>query len=101
MSLIKEPQDTSIDGEKYVRQTGHVLESQIDDEKVLFDTRSGQTFGLSPVATVIWELLIHPTDLNSLCRSLMEAFDVSPEKCREETKALLDRLAAKGLVVSQ
>jgi hypothetical protein len=58
----------------------------------------GQYYGLDEVGTRIWSLLKEPRTLSQIRDILMDEFDVDPEVCSLELKAIVDELADSGLV---
>ena len=82
---------------KYLRNDDTVS-GKLDDELVTMDIEKGKYFSLNPVATRIWELLEQPMELENLCNSLMDEFDVEADQCRAETMECLLKLAEIGLV---
>ena len=64
---------------------------------------SGLACSLDAVGAYIWHLAQEPRTVNEvrdalLEESLLEEYDVEPERCERDPVALLQRLAAEGLV---
>lgn len=79
-----------------------VLETKIDEEIVLLNLNGGLYYGLEPVGSRIWELLLEePRTLDSLTEMLMDEFDVEEARCRQETAKFLETLVEKGLLSGQ
>lgn len=81
-----------------VSATPHTTSCEVAGETVILDAASGQYFALNRVGTSIWQHLQTPHSIGSLCELLKEEYDVPAEKCEADVSALLEQLAAKGLI---
>ncbi len=86
--------------ESTVRRSEDLVHAEVDGEATLMHVDTGRYFGLTEVATRIWQLMEAPIRVDELCRRLVEEYEVSPERCREEVLALLERMAGPDLVVT-
>jgi Coenzyme PQQ synthesis protein D (PqqD) len=86
-----------VTGAIYSRATD-LMEAELGDELVALDPNAGECFGFNNVATSVWRCLEQPKTFDQLRNALLEEYDVEPEQCERELKALLDDLSAKGLV---
>jgi len=68
------------------------------DELVMMDMSQGKYFGLNPLASCIWSLLVLPKSLDELVIDLMLQFDVSEAECRADTELFLQQLVERQLV---
>lgn len=75
-----------------------LLESEVDGELVGLHVGSGTAYGFNRTATRIWGLLATPRTLGELRDALVAEFGVEPERCGRELRALVEELAADGLV---
>lgn len=76
-----------------------VLDTNIDDEVVLMSISQGVYISLDEVGSRIWELLKSNTlDIETLCTSLQEEYEVDSLTCMNETKAFLDDMVERGLI---
>jgi hypothetical protein len=82
----------------HVRPNSDLLSSELDGEAVILDLSSGVYFGLNVVGARIWELLQAGRDLRAVRATLLEEFDVPPDRCEADLLGLVHRLAADGLV---
>ena len=83
-----------------VRVSDEVLFQELQGEAVLLNLDSGVYFGLDPVGTRIWQLIIEKEQLLEVTRSMVAEFDVSEEKCAEDLFALVAKLEKQGLVTT-
>ena len=75
-----------------------LIEAEVDGEIVALHVDNGTCYGFNATATRIWQLLETPQSLDALCAALTAEFDVEAGACADEVKALLDELAADGLI---
>ena len=83
---------------KYIHNN-QTISGRLDDELVMMDIEKGKYFALNPVATRIWDLLEQPLSVEELCGSLLDEYDVEPEKCHSEVVKYLDQMEKLGLVL--
>ena len=75
-----------------------VLFQEVGGEAVLLDLASEQYFGLDPVGTRIWQLLEKAPALQAVADTLHTEFEVEPSRMESDLLAIIDKLAAAGLV---
>ena len=93
----EERSPTLPDGGPLVRIDG-VLDSSVDDERVVLDTDSEIYYGLNEVGAHLWEQLEKPRSVDELVTSTAEEFDVATSECREDVRSFLADLLDVGLV---
>ena len=81
-----------------VRVNDDVLFQELQGEAVLLNLNSGMYFGLDPVGTRIWHLIVEKEQLLEITRSMVAEFDVREEKCAEDVLSLVTKLESQGLV---
>ncbi|MFV2103511.1 PqqD family protein [Micromonospora sp. LOL_024] len=74
------------------------LTAAVNDEIVMLDPEQGAYFGLSPVASRIWELIAEPATVEGICAALHTEYGVEPDTCRHDVTAFLDDLAGARLI---
>ena len=74
------------------------LFAEIGDDIVALHLDRGQTYGMEKVTAAVWRLLARPTDIDSICASLVEGYEVDPGVCRDDVERLLDQFEREGLV---
>jgi hypothetical protein len=67
-------------------------------EAVILDVKYGTYYGLNAVGARIWNLIQELRTVNEIRDTLLKEYDVETECCERELLALLEDLAAKGLV---
>ncbi|MFI5208202.1 MAG: PqqD family peptide modification chaperone [Gemmatimonadales bacterium] len=75
-----------------------VLASDFGAEQVILNLRDGIYYGLEDVGSRIWQLLQRPTTVPALRATLVEEYDVEPDRCERDLLALIADLSARGLV---
>ena len=81
-----------------VQCSGEVLVQEVGGEAVLLDLASERYFGLDPVGTRIWALLAQAPVLEQVHATLCEEFQAEPARIETDLLALVQQLAAAGLV---
>jgi sulfur transfer complex TusBCD TusB component (DsrH family) len=77
---------------------GELLHSAFGAETVILSLKDGVYYGLEDVGARIWSLLQRPIRVSAIRDALVAEYDVEPERCRRDLLALLQDLAARGLV---
>ena len=81
-----------------VRPSAEVLAQEVGGEAVLLDLAGERYFGLDPVGTRIWALLAQAPVLEQVHPTLCEEFQAEPARIETDLLALVQQLAAAGLV---
>jgi Coenzyme PQQ synthesis protein D (PqqD) len=75
-----------------------VISQEVSGETVLLDLESENYFGLDEVGTRIWQLIKETNELQSIFDTLIEEYDVSPERLELDLSTLLTEIEGLGLV---
>jgi hypothetical protein len=75
-----------------------VLFQEVNGEAVLLNLKTGVYFGLDPVGTRVWQLLVEPRVLADVLAVVVDEYDVSPERGAGDLIALVTDLEQHGLV---
>lgn len=67
-------------------------------EVAILDVKSGVYYGLNAVGARIWNLIQEPRTVKEVRDVLLAEYDVEPDRCERALLALLQELAAKGLI---
>lgn len=92
--------------EKRWRRNPHVVARRVGDDTILVPTGRDAValrclFTLNDTGSFIWERLASPSTFSQIGSALVEAFDVTPEKAREDLGRFLEELAGKGCILEQ
>lgn len=87
--------------EPIYRRNVELMEAELGDELVTLDVEAGKCFGFNEVATSVWRSLATPQSAGALAVTLVDQFDVDPDRCAAELSDLLEDMTAKGLIVAQ
>jgi hypothetical protein len=68
-------------------------------EAVILHLKSGNYYGLNPVGSRIWHLIQEVRTVGAVLETLLEEYDVAPERCEADLFSLLQNLAANELIV--
>ena len=75
-----------------------LVSADLAGERVMLHLGSGVYFGLDGVGMRIWDLIQEPRTVSDIQRTILEEFDVAPDRCRQETLAFLQDLAVHDLI---
>lgn len=76
-----------------------VLFRDLAGEAVLLEVESGRYFGLNEIGTRIWHLLQPGRPLGAVYHSLLDEYEVPPDRLHEDLLGFVERLASRGLLV--
>ena len=75
------------------------VSSELGEEVAILHLQSGVYYGLDPVGARVWNLLQEePRKVNEIRDTLLEEYDVEPERCTRDLLALLQKMAEEGLI---
>ena len=74
------------------------ISRDLDGEAVILNMKSGVYCGLNEVGARIWQLIQEPTNLKDVLDTLIEEYNVEPERCEQEVLALLQEMSDNGLI---
>jgi len=83
--------------ERWIRN-GDVIATDLDDEVVLLNPATRAVFTLNPTGRAIWNCIGDPSTVAEIVTELTTRFAVDEERARRDVRAVLDELAAAGLV---
>ena len=83
---------------RYKRNEGNFLISQLGQELVLMDTKTGDYLGINAVGTQIWNLLIDSKSVLELVTDLINRFEVTESQCQAEVENFLSELEKRKMV---
>lgn len=70
----------------------------LDGEAVLLNLKTGNYFGLDPIGTRAWELILEHRSLDRVHSLLLDEYDVDADRLAQDLLALVGEFSAKGLV---
>ena len=79
------------------RNTG-IIFTDLDDTVVMMDADRGRYYELDPIGTRIWTLLETERSVTEVCEILLGEYDVTPEVCRRDVLAFVERAGELGIV---
>lgn len=82
----------------YVSPT--VISADVDGDVVLLDAKSGDYFGLNPVAARAWALLTETRDPDLVHARMLQEFDVDADVLARDLSALWMQLSSAQLVTA-
>ena len=77
-----------------------VVFTELDDEVVMLDVKSGQYYELDAIGARIWVLLEDKPSMTALRDALTAEYDVDGETCLKDLDDFIGNLAQLGLVAA-
>lgn len=71
----------------------------VDGEAVIVLPESGQVGVLNEVGTRVWELADGTRSLEEIVAAILEEFEVTPERARQDVDAFVQELVEKGMLI--
>ena len=81
-----------------VRAPSDTLFNVIGGESVLLSLKSERYFGLDAVGTRMWTVLTTALSIEAAQQTLIQEYDVDPQRLRQDLYALVEKLLDEGLV---
>ena len=75
-----------------------LVSADLADEVVMLHLQSGVYYGLDAVGVRIWEMIQEPRTVSEIRSTILEEFDVAPDRCQQEMLAFLQDLAVHDLI---
>jgi len=92
------PEMVKLSADSLVCTAQDVVSSQLADEIVILDLKSGVYHGLDGVGARVWELVGDATPIRTIHDALVDEYDVDPAQCEEDLLWLIGDLESHGLV---
>ena len=67
-------------------------------EAAILSLKNSVYYGLDPVGARIWNLIREPTPVGAVRDAIVQEYDVEAKRCQRDLIALLQKLAAEGLI---
>ena len=80
------------------RPTGVLLQELPDGEAVILHVESGVYLGLDPVGLDIWNTINGADSVETAFQSLLDRYEVEPDRLRNDIKSLAQELIDNGLL---
>ena len=74
------------------------VSSQLGDESVILNVKTGTYFGLNEVGSRIWSLIQEPTSLDKVIQTLLDEYEVDPGQCESDVLDLIKELINAALI---
>jgi hypothetical protein len=78
--------------------TSEQVSCPLGDESAILNLTNSVYYGVNPVAASVWKLLQQPRSVVELRDSLVDEYDVDPERCVQDLLSLLDKMRDEGLI---
>lgn len=93
------PAENDIQLNSVVSRSPETLSNSIDDETVLLDMAKSSYYGLGPVASHIWKVIVEPVRVGAVVDQLLDEYEVSRAQCERDVLIFLRQLYVEGLLL--
>jgi hypothetical protein len=87
-----------LDPRSIVSSATEIPFSRLDDDILAIDQNAGYCYSLNASAARVWDLILTPTSVGSICATLCGEFAVDHETCLRDVSDLLGVMREAGLV---
>jgi len=70
----------------------------LSGESAILNLKAGVYYGLNEVGTRIWKLIQEPRRVGDLRDTILEEYEVEPDRCEADIMALLQAFLDNGLI---
>lgn len=81
-----------------VKRSQQIVDAEVGGEIVALHIEKGTCYGLNKVGSRIWQLSAESKQISTICRILLEDYDVPADQCEKQVLRLLEGLRSEGLV---
>ncbi|NCJ08145.1 PqqD family peptide modification chaperone [Synechococcales cyanobacterium C] len=74
------------------------VSSDLVNESVILDLKSGMYYGLNEVGSIIWKFIQSPQSVNSVVNEVINNYDVEINQCNNDVLQLLHNLLDAKLI---
>jgi hypothetical protein len=96
--LLRRMQPRTISNTSTVVVSSQQVSTEAGREVVILNFEDGRYFGLDDVGARAWELIREPRTVAELRDTLVEEYEVEPDRCEADLRELLLELADAGLI---
>lgn len=87
-----------LNSEHVVSATSQQVSTDLNGERCILHTRTGQYYSLNPVGARVWELVSEPLKVSDVCDRIQREYDVDRATCEKDVIELLESLCEADLV---
>jgi hypothetical protein len=77
------------------------LSAEVNGEVLMMHEKSGNYFGLNPVASFIWQALSEPQSVAALCDAVVAHYGIAREICEPDVLFFIDDMIKDGLMIAE
>jgi len=96
--MVSMSYQASVSVDSVVSTSKDLVFSNVADEVVILDLKSGVYHGLESVGARAWELMVEPKPVRDVRDALLDEYDVEPQQCESDLIRLIEELKSHGLV---
>lgn len=82
----------------FVRKDDGFLVSELGDDIVMMNMKTGNYLGLNSVSADIWKLMAQPITAGAIIDNLVNQYEIDRESCETQTLACLSKMLLHGMI---
>jgi hypothetical protein len=88
-----------VSGRSVVVAASDQVSCDLAGEAAILNLKTGVYYGLNAVGARVWSLIQESRTVEEIRDTIVAEYDVEPPRCEDDIVALLEELAAEGLIV--
>ena len=80
------------------KRRSNLLVSEMDGEAVMLDVASGKYFNLNVVGNSVWQHIVSPKTISSICQNICDQYFVDSASCEADVARFVGELIDNGIV---
>ena len=85
-------------GRSTINAASDQVSCDLAGDTAILHLKSGMYYSLNRLGSYIWNIIQNPTRIEDIQRRMLDEYDVATGRCETDLLALLDDLAAAGLI---
>jgi Coenzyme PQQ synthesis protein D (PqqD) len=90
--------DSVISDPSVVVATKEHFSCPLGNDVIILDLRAGLYFSVNDVGALVWQLIQEPRTVGQVRDAVLDSFDVDPQTCERDVRALIQDLVSRNLV---
>jgi hypothetical protein len=90
--------DAPISIHSIIVATTEQVSCSLGDESAILNRKNSVYYGVNPVGARVWSLLQQPRSVTELRDTLLDEYEVGPDRCERDLLDLLEKMRGEGLI---
>jgi Coenzyme PQQ synthesis protein D (PqqD) len=90
--------DVSLSAQSVVVAAAEQVSCPLGEESAILNLKNSVYYGLDTVGARVWTLLQKPRTIGELRDTLLDEYEVEPDRCERDLLGLLEKMRGEGLI---